>query len=136
VKPEKLGAAGKVEVRLALTFSLILAATVSECCSSPAAPAPAAAPAAAPTRPASSSTPPPAASVPEQPTPSAEVQAARPHKKILELKRSGASDEELLRQIQSDNVNYQLTTSEILELRDAGISQTVLEAMLRSGRSK
>jgi hypothetical protein len=50
------------------------------------------------------------------------------------LKRSGASDEELLRQIRADNVNYQLITPEILELRDAGVSQAVLEEMLRSGR--
>ena len=75
-----------------------------------------------------------AAAVPEQPSPSAESQAQRPYRRILELKKSGASDEELLRQVQSENVNYQLTSSEIRELRDAGVSQVVLEAMLRSGR--
>ena len=76
----------------------------------------------------------PLAAVPEQPSPSAESQAQRPYRRILELKKSGASDEELLRQVQSENVNYQLTSSEIRELRDAGVSQVVLEAMLRSGR--
>lgn len=78
--------------------------------------------------------PPPAAAVPEQPTPSAESRAQRPYRKILDLKKAGASEEELLRQVQSENVNYQLTSSEIRELRDAGVSQVVLEAMLRSGR--
>jgi hypothetical protein len=82
------------------------------------------------------SAPPPAAAVPEQPTPSAETQAHRPYRRILELKKSGASDEELLRQIRSENVNYQLTSTEIRELRDAGISQPVLEEMLRSGRER
>jgi len=75
-----------------------------------------------------------AAAVPEQPIPSAESQAHRPYRRILELKKAGASDAELLRQISSENVNYQLTSAEIRELHDAGVSQAVLEAMLRSGR--
>jgi hypothetical protein len=75
-----------------------------------------------------------AAAVPEQPTPSAESQARRPYRTILEWKRAGASEEELLRAVRSENIRYQLTSAEIRELRDAGVSQTVLEAMLRSGR--
>jgi hypothetical protein len=50
------------------------------------------------------------------------------------LKRAGASEEELLRAVRSENLRYQLTSAEIRELRDAGVSQVVLEAMLRSGR--
>src|SRR5262249_15622777 len=117
------------------TAVLVLAALISSSCASRAAPAPGSAPPAAPTRAASSANPPPAASVPEQPTPPPASQADRPYRKILDLKRSGATDEELLRQIRSDNVNYQLTTAEILELRDAGVSPAVLEGMLRSGRN-
>jgi hypothetical protein len=113
--------------------ALFAAAFLCGSCSTPAA-TPSAAPP-APTRSASPANPPPAASVPEQPTPSAGVQATRPYRKILDLKRSGATDEELLRQIRSDNINYQLTTAEILELRDDGVSQAVLEEMLRSGRN-
>src|SRR5262249_46997252 len=120
--------------RACATAVLVLAALITSSCASPAASAPASAPPAATTRAASSATPPPAASVPEQPTPPPASQADRPYKKILDLKRSGATDEELLRQIRSDNVNYQLTTAEILALRGAGVSQTVLEEMLRSGR--
>jgi hypothetical protein len=117
--------------------SSVLALAVLGCasCSAPAAPAPSAAPPPAPTHSASPANPPPAAAVPEQPTPSAGVHATRPYRKILDLKRSGAPDEELIRLIRADNINFQLTTAEILELRDAGVSQTVLEEMLRSGRN-
>jgi hypothetical protein len=90
---------------------------------------------AVPARPGASATsPPPAAAVPDQPTPSPETRAGRPYRKILELKRSGATDQELLVRIRAENINYQLTSSEILELRGAGVSQEVLEEMLRSGQ--
>jgi hypothetical protein len=93
-------------------------------------------PAAVPARPGASTTasPPPAAAVPEQPTPSLQTQAGRPYRKILELKRSGATDQELLGKIRAENVNYQLTSSEIRELRGEGISQAVIEEMMRSGQ--
>jgi hypothetical protein len=76
---------------------------------------------------------PPAAAVPEQP-PAAAPAAARPHHDILKLKQAGLSDEFILNKIRTENVNYQLTTSEILELRSAGLSEGVLEEMLRSGK--
>ncbi len=81
----------------------------------------------------SSSSPLPAASVPPQPAPA--TVGFRPHQDIVKLKQAGFSDEFLLSKIRTDNVNYQLTTSEILELRAAGVSETVVEAMLRSGQS-
>lgn len=73
----------------------------------------------------------PAAAVPEQPA--GVDHAARPYAEILKLKQSGASDSQLMARVRADSVNYQLTTAEIRELRDAGVSQDVLEAMLRSG---
>ena len=82
---------------------------------------------------AASSAPPPAAAVPEQPPSSAANRAGRQYLKILGLKQAGASDQALLEQVRADGVNYQLTTDEIRELRGAGVSQEVLEAMLRSG---
>jgi len=93
-------------------------------------------PAAVPAGPGASTTasPPPAAAIPEQPTPSLQIRAGRPYRKILELKRSGATDQELLGKVRAENVNYQLTSSEILELRGAGISQAVIEEMMRSGQ--
>ena len=93
-------------------------------------PAPAA-PAAEPAAPAPA--PPAAAAIPPQAASSGA--ASRPYRDVLQLKQAGFSDEFLLNKIRTDNVSYQLTTSEILDLRSAGLSETVLAAMLRSGRT-
>jgi hypothetical protein len=58
----------------------------------------------------------------------------RRYRTILEMKKMGASDDVILEKVRTDNVNYQLTTADLVELRDAGFSQAVLEAMLRSGQ--
>ena len=76
--------------------------------------------------------PPPAAAVPPQPL--ALSATPRPHQDIIRLKQSGLSDEFLLNKIRNENVNYQLTTSDILDLRVAGLSETLIEAMMRSGQ--
>jgi hypothetical protein len=60
--------------------------------------------------------------------------AARPHHDLLRLKQAGASEEVLLNKVRSDGVNYGLTTADVVELRTAGFSETILEAMLRSGQ--
>ena len=39
-----------------------------------------------------------------------------------------------MNKVRTDNVPYQMTTSEIVELRNAGISENVLQAMMRSGQ--
>src|SRR6266550_2777103 len=78
----------------------------------------------------SSSAPPPA--VPPQP-PSYSA-APRPYADVIRLKQSGLSDEFLLNKIRTDNTSYQLTTFDILELRGSGLSETVIEAMMRSGQ--
>jgi hypothetical protein len=78
-----------------------------------------------------------AAAVPDQPAIALDAPSAppaRPYRSILKLKQEGLSDEFILNKIRTDNVNYQLTTAEILELRAAGISETILQAMLRSGQ--
>jgi hypothetical protein len=62
------------------------------------------------------------------------VAPPRPYQDILKLKQAGLSDEFLLNKIRADNVPYQLTTPEIVELRTAGISETVLQEMMRSGQ--
>jgi hypothetical protein len=79
--------------------------------------------------------PPPAAAVPPQPVVASTAPApARPYQDILRLKQAGLSDDFLLNKIRTENVNYQMSTSDILELRNAGVSETVLAAMLRSGQ--
>ncbi len=78
------------------------------------------------------SAPPPAAAVPVQaPAPAA---ADRPYQDIVHLKQAGFSDEFLLNKIRSENVGYQLTTADILDLRSAGVSESVIVAMMRSGQ--
>ncbi len=59
----------------------------------------------------------------------------RPYQDIIKLKQSGLSDEFLLNKIRTENVNYQLATSEIVALRQAGLPEAVIEAMMRSGQS-
>lgn len=89
-----------------------------------------------PVTPAPAVTPPrPAVIVPDQPyfgTPSA---GEKPHAAILKLKQSGASDEKLLETIRAGNKNYALSIQDIQDLRAAGMSPGVIEAMLQSGRS-
>jgi len=76
--------------------------------------------------------PPPAAAVPAQPA--LVSSSPRPYLAILKLQQSGASQQELLQKVRSENVRFDLTTAEILELRQAGVSEEVVGAMLRSGR--
>jgi hypothetical protein len=79
-----------------------------------------------------------AAAVPDQPavaTDTAPAPAEKSYAEILRLKEAGRSDEFLLAKIRTENVNYHLTTSDVQSLRAAGVSQPVLEAMLRSGQA-
>jgi hypothetical protein len=66
--------------------------------------------------------------------PPAPVAASRPYQDIVKLKQAGLTDEFILNKVRTDNIPYQLTTSEIVELRNAGISESVLQAMMRSGQ--
>jgi hypothetical protein len=77
---------------------------------------------------AAASVPPPAPAPVSAPAPS------RPYQDILKLKQAGLTDEFILNKVRTENVPYQLTTSEIVELRSAGVSEAVLQAMMRSGQ--
>jgi hypothetical protein len=95
-------------------------------------PPPAATPIALEVRP---TTPALATVVPDQPlTPAPTTAVARPHQDLVKLKQAGASDEILLNKVRTDGVNYHLTTADVIELKAAGFSETILEAMLRSGQ--
>jgi hypothetical protein len=76
--------------------------------------------------------PPPASAVPQQPP--APPAPERPYQGIIRLKQAGFSDEFLLNKVRTENVAYQLTTADILDLRAAGISEDVIVAMMRSGQ--
>jgi hypothetical protein len=81
-------------------------------------------------------TPRPAAIVPDQPyTGPPPPASGRPYAAILAAKQKGASNEELLAKVESEHKTYSLTTPEIQDLRAAGVSEAVIEAMLRSGRA-
>ncbi len=114
----------------------VVAATACKS-SPPAEPTPASPPPAAPVAPGPPiprpAPPPPAAAVPPQ-KPLEAAPSERPYREILDLKNSGATDEALLERVLAGKRRYDLTTEEALELRKAGVSEEVVEAMLRSGR--
>ena len=76
----------------------------------------------------------PSGFVPDQPYRGTPVPSAKSYLEILDLKRAGAPDEELLETIRIGKKAYSMTLGEIQELKDAGVSSSVIEAMLRSGR--
>jgi hypothetical protein len=81
-------------------------------------------------------TPRPVAIVPDQPyTGPPPPESERPYAAILAAKQKGASNAELLAKVESERRAYSLTTPEIQNLRAAGVSDAVIEAMLRSGRT-
>ena len=77
----------------------------------------------------------PASVVPDQPWRGTPVPGGRTFAPILDAKRNGASDAELLARIEREGKVYSLTTADMQELRKAGVSPAVVEAMLRSGRT-
>ena len=76
-----------------------------------------------------------AAAVPDQPSAPASATSPRPHEDLVRLKRAGASEESLLAKVRTDGVNYHLTTADVVELKAAGFSEAVLQAMLWSGQA-
>ena len=54
-------------------------------------------------------------------------------REILRLKDAGYSEDFLLNKVRNDNGNYRLTVDDLIALRRAGLSETVIDAMLRSG---
>lgn len=89
--------------------------------------------------PAAGSAPPapprPAAIVPDQPYTGPPPPGERPYAAIVAAKEKGASNAQLLAKVDGEHKPYSLTTPEIQKLRAAGVSEDVIEAMLRSGRT-
>ena len=54
-------------------------------------------------------------------------------REILRLKDAGYSEDFLLNKVRSENANYRLTIDDLIALRQAGLSETLIDAMLRSG---
>jgi hypothetical protein len=70
---------------------------------------------------------------PPPPSPTAEQPAASAAQEVLRLKEAGYSEEFLLNKIRRENKTYVLSTDDLVSLRKAGLSETVIEALLRSG---
>jgi hypothetical protein len=54
-------------------------------------------------------------------------------REILRLKDAGYSEDFLLNKVRNENGNYRLTVDDLIALRQAGLSETVIDAMLRAG---
>jgi len=54
---------------------------------------------------------------------------------ILRLKDAGYSEDFLLNEIRAQNTSYHLTVDDLVALHRAGLSETVIDAMVRSGSS-
>lgn len=77
----------------------------------------------------------PAQLVPDQPFTGPPPPGERPYSAILAGREAGTSNADLLARVERENVRYSLTTPEIQKLRAAGVSQTVIEAMMKAGRT-
>lgn len=51
---------------------------------------------------------------------------------IKALSKAGVAEEVILSQIRNSRVVYRLTTAEILDLKDAGVSQKVIDFMINT----
>jgi hypothetical protein len=90
---------------------------------------------AAPRVPVAPARPQPGAVVPDQPYTGPPPATEKPYAAIVAAKEKGASNADLLARVEREKVLYSLTTPEIQKLRAAGVSEAVIEAMLRSGRA-
>lgn len=53
---------------------------------------------------------------------------------VVALSRAGVADEVILSQIRNSRVVYRLTAAQIIELKDKGVSQKVLDFMINTPR--
>jgi hypothetical protein len=54
-------------------------------------------------------------------------------REILRLKDAGYSEDFLLNKVRNENGNYRLSIEDLIALRQAGLSETLIDAMLHSG---
>ncbi len=54
-------------------------------------------------------------------------------REILRLKDAGYSEDFLLNKVRNENGNYRLSIDDLIALRQAGLSETLIDAMLHSG---
>jgi hypothetical protein len=71
------------------------------------------------------------APAPSSPAPGAALSPAATE--ILRLKDAGYSEDFLLNKVRGENQHYRLTVDDLIALRRAGLSETVIDAMIHSG---
>jgi hypothetical protein len=54
---------------------------------------------------------------------------------VVALAKSGVSDDVIVSQIQNSHAVYHLTTAEIIDLKDSGVSEKVIDFMINAGNS-
>lgn len=52
---------------------------------------------------------------------------------IKEMSRNGLRDDVIINQIKATNSHFYLTTADIIDLKDSGVSQKVIDFMIRTG---
>jgi hypothetical protein len=126
-------------------FSIALfAACASRPVNAPPQPPPPNAPPAPAVVPPPPATPPPAPpppamasdSVPQESEPAASPPAgisSASAREILRLRQAGYSEDFLLNKVRHDDENFHLSTDDLISLRQAGLSETLIDAMVRSG---
>ena len=80
-------------------------------------------------------TPRPATLVPAQPYTGTPAAGPKAYEAIVAARERGASNAELLARVERETVVYSLSIYDIQKLRAAGVSEDVIEAMMRSGRT-
>ncbi len=54
---------------------------------------------------------------------------------IKEMSRANIQDDVIISQIKATNSEFHLSTADIIDLKNSGVSQRVIDAMIRSGQS-
>lgn len=120
-------------VWLALTGACALLLLTAACASKPSGPPP---PEPAPVAPPAATSE-PAAQAPAAATDSTAAVpspvSSRAAGEILRLRQAGYSEDFLLNKVRHDDESYRLTTDDLIALRQAGLSETLIDAMVRSG---
>jgi outer membrane lipoprotein SlyB len=53
---------------------------------------------------------------------------------VKQMSRNGLSDDVIINQIKATNTHYHLSTAEIVDLKNSGVSQRVIDYMIQSGQ--
>lgn len=87
-----------------------------------------------PTR-AEASAPAAVSSIPSEPSEPTPTSAFADYRDVIKMYRANISEDFILRQVRTERHVYNLSAEQVIELRKAGLSEYVIQAMLDSGRT-